>query len=126
MALERVSCTSCASAGLGHSCELDIALNSCKRCLQTQGECSYLSNSVERTMAMLQAISDQQDSLLHEIELLSARLANMALETEHLEWYERILSAQADDSIRTGHLFPPLITRTSLPGRRHKFVVYIL
>ncbi|OAV91211.1 hypothetical protein PTTG_04723 [Puccinia triticina 1-1 BBBD Race 1] len=124
MVSSRVACTSCVSAGLSNSCELDVDLNSCKKCLETQGQCSFLLDSISRTMAMLQSISDQQDSLLHEIELLSARLANVAMETEYLEWYERILSAQAAD--RTRPFFPPLITRNDLPGRRHKFVVYIL
>jgi len=120
----RVICTSCASAGLGSSCELDIDLRSCKRCIENQGQCSFLQDESSFAMAMIQSLSDQHDQMIRTIEIQSQRIADLALRAEQLLWYERILSIQNAD--RSGPSVPPLINIDRFPGKRHKLVVYIL
>ncbi|POW14898.1 hypothetical protein PSHT_07301 [Puccinia striiformis] len=122
--MKKIACAACTSAGLNHSCTLDMDLRACTRCVQTQDHCSFLRNPDSLTRAAVQWFSEKHTSLRHDIDLLAAQSADMNLETDRLEWYTRFLAAQLAQG--NGYSLTPLITTNGRPGRRNKFVVYIL
>ncbi|KNZ53764.1 uncharacterized protein VP01_3141g3 [Puccinia sorghi] len=126
----RVSCTSCASEGLSHACELNpsqASVRSCNRCHEGKRQCSFLSDSDSYIKALLHTLNRQAAELADvtrrtgEIEaVLGVQLAAEA----HLHWYQRICRAHFADRSHLSH--HSVITWNGLTGRRQRFVVYIL